>query len=168
MSSKITYEEPDLVLNSIVLNNGDSTTSNRSIKVKFNYTGFPTHYMISESSSFTGGTWVSYSSNDIDFQLSEGYSSKTVYAKMKGNLNESSTKSSVIELVDTTTAILNSIVINDGNEYSDSSTVSVKLNITNEATKYKIGKKSDLSDCPDWITFQVLQLVILQELLMEL
>lgn len=152
MSSKITYEEPDLVLNSIVLNNGDSTTSNRSIKVKFNYTGFPTHYMISESPSFAGGTWIAYSSNDIDFQLSEGYSSKTIYAKMKGNLNESSSKSSTIELVDTTTAILNSIVINNGNEYSDSSTVSVKLNITNEATKYKIGKKSNLSDCPDWIT----------------
>ena len=80
------------------------------------------------------------------------YGLKTVYAKLKNSTNESQVVSDTIELIDTTSVSLNSIVINSGDTETINSTVNVKFNITNSATHYRLGTSSDLSLIP-WVDY---------------
>lgn len=150
LSDSITYLEPALTLTSIEIDGGASSTTQAQVNVKFYYTGFPTHYMISESASFESGVWVDFVET-APYQLSSAFGDKTLYAKLKNAVGETSVKTSSIEYIDTVTARLNSITINDGAEATNSGTVSVKFDTANTITKYKIGKMANLSDCPDWI-----------------
>lgn len=152
LSDGITLLEPTLTLNSITINDGTASTIQRNVNVAFDYLGYPTHYMISESSSFTGATWVEFAEKPI-VQLSAAYGNKILYAKLKNATTETVSKSAVIELIDTVTARLNSILINNGDDTTNSGTVSVKFETMNTITKYKIGKQADLSDCADWIVW---------------
>lgn len=152
LSDGITLLEPTLTLKGITIDNGAASTIQRNVNVTFDYLGYPTHYMISESSSFTGATWVEFSENPT-VQLSAAYGNKTLYAKLKNATTETVSRSAVIELIDTVTARLNSITINNGDASTDSGNVSVKFETLNTITKYKIGKQADLSDCPDWIVW---------------
>jgi len=152
LSSKIEYLEPDLILTGISIFGGAASSSERDIQLAFAYTGFPTHYMLSESSSFDKAEWQEWILNP-PFTLSESYGQKLIYGKLKNARGETGSKSTTIELIDTITVRLNGITINSNSEYTDSGILSVAMNITNTATKYKIGKQSNLSDCPDWLTF---------------
>lgn len=152
LSDGITLLEPTLTLNSITINDGVASTIQRNVNVAFSYVGYPTHYMISESSSFTGATWVEFAENPT-VQLSAMYGNKILYAKLKNATTETVSKSAVIELIDTVTARLNSITINDGDASTNSGTVTVKFETLNSITKYKIGKQADLSDCAEWIAW---------------
>ncbi len=152
LSDKITLLEPTLALTSIAINNGDASTTQRNISLSFSYTGFPTHYMVSEDPTFSGSSWVEFAENPA-IQLSESFGNKILYAKLKNEITETLSRSATIELIDAVTARLNSISINNGSEFTGSGTVDVKFDTMNTITKYKIGKQSDLSDCPDWITW---------------
>lgn len=152
LSDGITLLEPPLTLNSITINDGAASTIQRNVNVAFDYVGYPTHYMISESSSFTGASWVEFAENPI-MQLSVTYGNKILYAKLKNATTETVSKSAIIELIDTVTARLNSVLINNGDANTNSGTVSVKFETLNNITKYKIGKQADLSDCVDWIVW---------------
>lgn len=152
LSDGITLLEPTLTLNSITINDGAASTIQRNVNVAFGYAGYPTHYMISESSSFAGASWVEFSENPM-VQLSAAYGNKILYAKLKNTTTETVSRSAAIELIDTVTARLNSITINNGDASTDSGIVSVKFETLNTITKYKIGKQADLSDCADWIVW---------------
>lgn len=70
------------VVISFAINNGASSTSSRNVTLNNTCTGSPTHYMASESSSFSGASWQSYSAA-LSFTLSLGNGTKTVYFKVK-------------------------------------------------------------------------------------
>lgn len=152
LSDGITLLEPTLTLNGITINDGAASTIQRNVNVAFGYVGYPTHYMISESPSFTGATWVEFTENPI-VQLSASYGNKILYAKLKNVTTETVSRSAAIELIDTVTARLNSITINNGDASTDSGIVSVKFETLNAITKYKIGRQADLSDCAEWIVW---------------
>lgn len=152
LSDGITLLEPTLTLKGITIDNGAASTIQRNVNVTFDYLGYPTHYMVSESSTFTGASWVEFAENPT-VQLSATYGNKILYAKLKNATTETSSKSAIIELIDTITARLNSITINEGNASTDSGTVSVRFETLNTITKYKIGKQADLSDCAEWIVW---------------
>ncbi len=152
LSDGITLLEPTLTLKGITIDNGAASTIQRNVNVTFDYLGYPTHYMVSESSSFTGASWVEFAENPT-VQLSATYGNKILYAKLKNATTETPSKSAIIELIDTITARLNSILVNNGDDSTDSGTVSVRFETLNTITKYKIGKQADLSDCPDWIVW---------------
>ncbi len=60
-------------------------------------TGNPTHYMASESPSFSGASWQTYSAAP-SFTLSSGNGVKTVYFKVKNGAGESAAVSDTITL----------------------------------------------------------------------
>lgn len=152
LSDGITLLEPTLTLKGITIDNGAASTIQRNVNVTFDYLGYPTHYMVSESSAFTGASWVEFAENPT-VQLSATYGNKILYAKLKNATTETPSKSAIIELIDTITARLNSIIINNGDDSTDSGTVSVRFETLNNITKYKIGKQADLSDCAEWIVW---------------
>jgi hypothetical protein len=154
LTASIEYQEPELVLTSLAVLGGATSTSERDIQLNFAYTGFPTDYMLSENSDFSGATWLDWTSNP-SFELSAAYGIKTIYGKLKNAKGETGVKSTSIELIDNVTVRLNSIALNDGDDYTNSGILAVAINITNIATKYKVGLQSDLSDCPDWLTYTV-------------
>lgn len=101
VSSSISFEEAiaeTLVLNSISINGGAGSATVRNVTVGMSVVGTPTHYMLSESPSFNGASWMAYSGTSVLFALSSGNGEKTVYCKIKDSTRESVVKSSVITL----------------------------------------------------------------------
>ncbi|MBF0379328.1 MAG: DUF1566 domain-containing protein [Desulfamplus sp.] len=88
-------------LTSFSINNGASSTSTKTVTLNNSVTGNPTHYMASESSSFSGASWQTYSATP-SFTLSSGIGTKTVYFKVKNNDSESSSVSDSISLIQMT------------------------------------------------------------------
>ncbi|RZK60774.1 MAG: right-handed parallel beta-helix repeat-containing protein [Pedobacter sp.] len=87
-------------VSSLLLKNGDLVTTNRTIPVKNDYSlahGTPASYMVSESSSFTGAVWATYSPN-FNYLLSAGNGGKIVYFKIRNVAGTSPVYSSAITL----------------------------------------------------------------------
>ncbi|MBF2707535.1 hypothetical protein [Flavobacterium soyangense] len=74
-----------LQLSSIAINSGALLTDATAVNVVMTFLGNPTHYMISESSTFVGASWVGYTSSTVPFTLSSTQGLKTVYVKIKNN-----------------------------------------------------------------------------------
>lgn len=89
-------------VNSLAINNGSSSTTNRTVYLNNSCSGSPSHYMASESSSFTGASWLNYSSAPT-FSLSSGSGTKTIYFKVKNSAG-------LISPVKTDTIYLNSVI----------------------------------------------------------
>lgn len=85
-----------------------SYCNSTEVKVSFEATGNPTYYMASESSSFSGATWIAYS-NTPNFSLSAQEGSKTVYAKIKDASTTTAAKNASIIYDPTSPSILCSI-----------------------------------------------------------
>lgn len=83
-------------LTSFAINNGDPTTTSRTVVLNNTATNDPTHYVASENSNFSGAIWQLYS-NAPSFTLSSGYGTKTVYLKVKNADGESNTRNDSIE-----------------------------------------------------------------------
>lgn len=101
VSSSISYEEAatdTLILNSISINGGAGSTSSREVTISMSITGSPTHYMLSESSSFSGASWNAYSGVSVPFTLSGGAGSKTVYCKVKNATTTTAISNATISL----------------------------------------------------------------------
>jgi hypothetical protein len=79
----------------LTLNNNLAQTKVREIPVSYTSKGYPTHYMISEDSNFSGTTWIEISPN-ITFILTETDGYKNVYFKLKNSVIESNVVSSTI------------------------------------------------------------------------
>lgn len=99
LSDLITAIQP-VTLNSILINNADVSTDNKMLSVALNYSGgTPTHYMVSDSSSFTGASWLVFTSSPISYTLTDGTAgNKTVYVKLKNFTGETAAVSDIIEL----------------------------------------------------------------------
>lgn len=142
----IEYVEAPLNLLGIVINNGDDSTSETVVSILFNYAGRATHYMLSESSDFAGASWIDMV-NPASFTLSAIYGNKTVFAKLRNSDTgiETAIAEDSIVLIDSETVVLNSIMINDGDEYTGDAVVTITPNFTNTTTHYRIGETPDLS-----------------------
>ena len=100
LSDLITAIQP-VTLNSILINNADVSTDNKTLSVALNYSGgIPTHYMVSENSEFTGGAfWLPFISSPLLYTLIDGTAgNKTVYMKLKNTSGETGAVSDSIEL----------------------------------------------------------------------
>jgi hypothetical protein len=82
-------------VNSFTINNNAASTTSRTVTLNNSCTGSPTHYIASESSSFSGATWKAYSTAP-SFTLSSGNGTKTVYFKVKNAIGESAVSSDTI------------------------------------------------------------------------
>jgi len=82
-SDAINLNEPtSVVLSAFSLNGGVSPTSNQNVSISFTASGSPDKYMISESATFVGASWLTISGSNT-FTLSRGNGLKTVYFKVK-------------------------------------------------------------------------------------
>jgi hypothetical protein len=85
------------ILTSFQINEGAAMTSSRAVKLNY-ATGEPdTSYMASESSSFNGAVWKTYSASPA-FTLSRTKGTKTVYFKVRNAAGVSNVMSSTIIL----------------------------------------------------------------------
>lgn len=93
-------------ISTLSINTGEPTTYDFSVNLICSVTsGVPSHYMVSESPDFTGGTWKVWK-NTIWTNLTDGSGTKTIYFKVKdisGNI--SSTLSDSIQYIDSLTII---------------------------------------------------------------
>lgn len=87
------------VISSFKINNGAATTTKRKVVLNNTATGVPIAYKASESSTFTGATWQTYSKNP-SFTLSAGVGYKTVYFKVKNAAGVSTVVKDTIRLTD--------------------------------------------------------------------
>lgn len=80
------------------INNGASQTTSNTVTLNNSASCAPTQYMASESPSFSGASWLTYSSAPT-FTLSPGLGNKTVYLKVKNSVGVSSVLNDSITLV---------------------------------------------------------------------
>ena len=97
LSDAITQTLPPTMA-SFALNNGASTTIARTVSLNSVCANGPTHYMASESSTFEGAAWQTYSTSP-SFTVSEGEGDKAVYFKVKNAYGESAMAVSTIALI---------------------------------------------------------------------
>ncbi|MCX5768852.1 MAG: formylglycine-generating enzyme family protein, partial [Candidatus Hydrogenedentes bacterium] len=88
-----------LTVVSFALNNGAAETSSRAVTLNNSCTGSPTHYMASESQTFTDSVWLAYDTAP-SFTLSAGNATKTVYFRVKNDTDESAAISDTITLTE--------------------------------------------------------------------
>lgn len=153
-SDSITYNRIDLELLTMIINNGDSDTQSRSATIAITHRGTyaATHYMASESASFVGASWMPIASS-FPFDLSSGNGVKTVYVKLKNDVEESNTLNDSI----TYSAIpfaLTSVVINSGAASTTSRSVSIALGLSgdNLPTQFIVSENSNFSGA-SWQTY---------------
>ena len=127
------------------INNGASSTTSRTVTLNNACTGGPTQYMASESSSFSGASWKTYSTAP-SFTLSSGNGTKTVYFKVKNAGGESSAKSDTISLNEGGSAPkVSSFSINNGDSSTTSRTVTLNNTCTGSPTQYMASESSGFS-----------------------
>ena len=89
-----------IILSFYIQDNAEYVVS-RNTTLNISAFGFPTHYMASESSTFQGAVWQTFS-NSPPFTLSTGFGEKKVYVKLKNDRGESDVRSDTIDyLLDT-------------------------------------------------------------------
>ncbi|KPA10330.1 conserved hypothetical protein, secreted, partial [Candidatus Magnetomorum sp. HK-1] len=82
------------------IDNGSSKTKDRNVSLKLTKNYNATHYRVSESSSFSGASWKSFTSSP-SFQLSSGFGNKKLYCQLKNDSGSSNTRNSSISYVPT-------------------------------------------------------------------
>ena len=157
VSSSIEYKAPIVapVLNSISINSGASDTDSLFVDIAFSSSGTPTHYMLSESSDFTGASWIAWSGSTVQFSLSSGDGLKTVYAKLKNSTGESlSVNSSITYKAPPVTSApsLSSISINSGDNTTSLLEVSISMSASGTPTHYMLSESSDFTGA-SWIAW---------------
>lgn len=92
-------------VSALTLNNGATATASRTILVRNEFStayGTPAYYMVSESPTFTGASWILYS-KEFSYTLSAGNGGKIIYFKVNNAAGVSPVFSSVISLNEVTT-----------------------------------------------------------------
>lgn len=141
------YKDPSIVdgafqLYSVVINGGDSSTVSRLVSVTLNHRGSFTKYRVSESPEFLEAEWQDYTADTFDFEFSEDFGTKTIYAQIANDEAESIIKSDTIEYIESPLN-LDSIVI--AQSYVGEVRVSFSYTGSTAVTKYRIGTSSNLS-----------------------
>ncbi|MGA2402508.1 MAG: S53 family peptidase [Syntrophobacteraceae bacterium] len=119
------------------------STSSRTVTL-YNTTtgGIPTYYMASESSTFSGATWKTYSTAP-SFTLSDGNGTKTVYFKVENAKSVSAKVSSTIQLAQLPT--VTSFKINGGAATTISPTVTLNNTATISPTQFTASESPDFT-----------------------
>jgi hypothetical protein len=133
----------DLAVTFFLINNGAAIVRKRSVTLNNEATGNPTHYMASESSSFSGATWNTYSMAPA-FTLSTGYGIKTVYFKVKNDACESEVVSDTINFKPQPPKVT-MFRIADGATSTRSRTVTLNNTCTKNPTHYKASENPALT-----------------------
>lgn len=138
---------------SFSINNGAASTSSRNVTLNNACSGSPTQYMASESASFSGASWQTYSTAP-SFTLSSGNGTKTVYFKVKNATGESSASSDTITLEESTgtAPTINSYSINNGAASTSSRTVTLNNTCSGSPTEYMASESSSFSGA-SWYTY---------------
>ncbi|MDO8094802.1 MAG: peptidoglycan DD-metalloendopeptidase family protein, partial [Candidatus Brocadiales bacterium] len=110
------------------INNDASSTNSRKVTLNNTATGSPTHYMASESSTFSSAIWQAYSPAP-GFTLSSGNGNKTVYFKVKNSTSESAVVNDSITLIETTVTVT---FPNGGESWQAGSTQAIKWSYTGD------------------------------------
>ena len=134
VSDSILLSLPLPAVTSFAINGGAETTTSRTVMLNNACTQSPTYYMASESPSFTGASWRSYSASPA-FTLSTGDGTKTVYFKVKNTGGESPAVSDTIALVEPPPTVT-SFAINSGAETTTSRSVRLNNTCTSMPTQY--------------------------------
>ncbi|MDM1048064.1 hypothetical protein [Sphingobacterium hotanense] len=145
LTAQIKRAKPSLVLNSI---SAPAQISENPVPITLNYSGIPTHYRLAPTNNFDGIAWLDLTNNIVPFATQAPFGQKTVYAQLQDAQESkvSAVVSTAFEFVDATSAILNSVIINDGDPDAASGDILVKLNTVNQIDEFRIGKLPDLSD----------------------
>jgi len=138
---------------SFAINNGAASTTSRSVTLNNACSGTPTQYMASESSSFSGASWQTYSTAP-SFTLSSGNGTKTVYFKVKNATGESSASSDTIQLNESSGTVpsVTSFAINSGAASTTSRNVTLNNACSGTPTQYGASENADFSGAT-WQTY---------------
>jgi hypothetical protein len=85
-----------LSLETVIINNGEDTTAEATVSVEISFIGNPTQYRISESATFVGASWETYTSTTIPFTVTN-QGDITIYVELRNNTVESTVISDSIE-----------------------------------------------------------------------
>lgn len=130
-------------LDSFSINSDAAKTGNRTVTLNNACSaGTPTHFMASESSSFTGAAWKAYSATP-SFTLSAAVGTKTVYFKTKNGYGESSVLNDTIEYA--TPPTVASLKINGGAANATTQTVTLDNTYTGTAPTEYMASESKTS-----------------------
>jgi len=131
---------------SFSINNGAASTASRTVTLNNSCAGGPTHYMASESSSFSGAAWQTYSTAP-SFTLSTGNGAKTVYFKVKNTFGESGVKSAKITLNESTgtTPSVTAFSINNGAAATTTRSVTLNNTCSGAPTEYMASESSSFA-----------------------
>ncbi|MCR4441902.1 MAG: hypothetical protein NUV48_07075 [Peptococcaceae bacterium] len=135
-------------ISSLMLNNGDTKTSSNGVTVQVsasdplvaNYTSDTADdasglYQLGLSNDNVTWTWVTYSAS-VNWNITSGPGQKTVYAKVKDNAgNVGETQSATIFLVDDVEGPQGTLLINNGDMTTDSTSVSLTLSVSDNFTQ---------------------------------
>ncbi len=115
------------------INNGTAETTSRTVTLNNTATGGPTHYMASESASFTDATWQPYAAAPF-FTLSAGDGVKTVYFKVKNANGEPAMVNDSITFKELPVVVV--FLINNGADETTSPVVMLNSTAAGSPTHY--------------------------------
>ena len=138
-------------ITSFKINNDAASTASRTVTLNNITAGSPTHYMASESSSFSGASWLTYATAP-SFTLSSGNGTKTVYFKVRNATGESPVVSDTITLNEPLKPTITSFKINNDATSTTSRTVTLNNSTTNSPTQYMASESSSFSGA-SWLTY---------------
>jgi hypothetical protein len=131
-------------ISSFKINNGAASTSNAVVTLNNICGNSPTQYMASESSSFTGATWQTWSSAP-NFTLSSGIGTKTIYFKVMNTAGGSATVSDTITFNEVLIPAVTAFTINNGADTATTRTVTLNNTCTNTPTEYMASESMDFT-----------------------
>ena len=143
ISDSITLDTAAPTSGSVSINSGASITNNTSVTLTLSATG-ASEMMISESSTFEGGSYESYATSK-SFTLSSGDGTKTIYVKYKdlaGNETTETISDSIT--LDTAAPTSGSVSINSGDTYTNNTSVTLTLSATG-ANEMMISEDADFT-----------------------
>lgn len=143
------------IANPPVLTSCTSTAGSFStaIGLTYSFTGKATHYMLSESSEFTGAAWSEITdSSNLSFTISDVEGSHTIYLKLKNAYGESNVMSATVTYAKQAKT-LQAIAINGGDGHTSSSNVSVSMPCGGDTpTHYMLSESSEFAGA-EWTAF---------------
>ncbi len=133
------------------INDGAVETTVRSVVLNNTCTELPTEYIASESSSFSGASWMPYSVAP-SFVLSTGNGAKTVYLKVRNALGESETASASISLNEPTSPTVTMFALAGGASTSAVRVVALNNTCAGSPTEYMASESASFTGA-SWQTY---------------
>lgn len=145
------YKPQALQLHAILIDQGNRITRSENIRVETYFTGTaPTHYRISEDSTFARSNWIPFSGSTLSFALSKPSGMKKVYVQMQAESGLSKIVSDQIEWIEPLS--LQGLSIQSGAQVVTNQTVRLTPSFLGLPEWYRASETADLSDV-EWRPF---------------